>query len=53
VLRLKHITFACEDPQHVAEFWAQVLDGYTAEPSGESWRAHGDGPELFFNRMQK
>jgi len=53
VLRLKHITFACEDPQRVAEFWAQLLDGYTAEPSGESWRAHGDGPELFFNRMQK
>jgi predicted enzyme related to lactoylglutathione lyase len=53
VLLLEHITFACEDPQRVAEFWAQALDGYTAEPSGESWRAHGDGPELFFNRMQK
>jgi predicted enzyme related to lactoylglutathione lyase len=53
VLRLNHITFACDDPQRVAEFWAQVLDGYTAEPRGESWRAFGDGPELFFNRMKK
>ena len=33
------------DPQRVAEFWAQVLDGYSAEPSGKSWRASGGGPE--------
>lgn len=53
MLELRHITFACEDPQRVAEFWAQVLDGYMAETSGKSWRTHGDGPELFFNRMRK
>jgi predicted enzyme related to lactoylglutathione lyase len=53
MLRLNHITFACEDPRRVAEFWAELLDGYTAEPSGESWRAAGEGPELFFNRMEK
>jgi predicted enzyme related to lactoylglutathione lyase len=53
VLRLNHITFACQDPQRVAEFWAQVLDGYTAARSGESWLASGEGPELFFNRMNK
>jgi predicted enzyme related to lactoylglutathione lyase len=53
VLRLNNITFACEDPRRVAEFWAQVLDDYSAEPSGKSWRASGDGPELFFNRMKK
>jgi predicted enzyme related to lactoylglutathione lyase len=53
VLELRHITFACDDPQRVAQFWARVLDGYAAETSGESWRAHGDGPELFFNRMRK
>ncbi len=53
MLRLSHITFACDDPRRVAEFWAQVLDGYAAEPSGDSWRIFGDGPELFFNRMKK
>jgi predicted enzyme related to lactoylglutathione lyase len=53
VLRLSHITFACDDPRRVAEFWAQVLDGYTAEPRGDGMRSFGDGPELFFNRMKK
>jgi predicted enzyme related to lactoylglutathione lyase len=53
VLRLNHITFACDDPQRLAEFWAQVLDGYSVEPSGKSRRASGEGPELFFNRMKK
>lgn len=53
MLRLAHVTFACDDPQLVAEFWARVLDGYTAEATGESWRARGDGVELFFNRMPK
>jgi predicted enzyme related to lactoylglutathione lyase len=53
VLRLNHITFACENPQRVAEFWTQLLDGYSAEPSGQTYFGRGDGPELFFNRMQK
>jgi predicted enzyme related to lactoylglutathione lyase len=53
VLQLNHVTFACEEPQRVAEFWSALLDGYTAEPAGPSWRATGDGTELFFNRMQK
>jgi predicted enzyme related to lactoylglutathione lyase len=55
VLRLKHITFAADDPERLAGFWAEALDGYTAEPSGASWRAAGPegSPELFFNRMEK
>jgi predicted enzyme related to lactoylglutathione lyase len=53
MLRLNHITFACEDPQRVAEFWTQLLDGYSAEPSGETCFARGEGPDLFFNRMEK
>jgi predicted enzyme related to lactoylglutathione lyase len=53
VLRLKHITFACADPRRMAEFWAAVLDGYMAEPSGETSFARGDGPELFFNKLEK
>jgi predicted enzyme related to lactoylglutathione lyase len=53
MLQLSHITFACEEPERLAEFWSQVLDGYSAEPAGESWRARGDGPELFFDHLQK
>jgi predicted enzyme related to lactoylglutathione lyase len=53
VLRLDHITFACEDPQRVAEFWTELLDGYSAERSGEEFFGRGDGPELYFNRMKK
>jgi len=53
VLRLNHITFACEDPARVAEFWTQLLDGYTADRSGQTYFGRGEGPELFFNRMKK
>ena len=53
MLRLNHITFAADDPERLAGFWAELLDGYSAEPAGESWRASGEGPSLFFNRMQK
>ena len=53
MLRLNHVTFASAEPQRLAEFWAELLDGYSAEPAGESWRATGEGAELFFNRGQK
>jgi len=53
MLRLDHITFACEDPRRLAAFWAEFLDGYTAEDSGGSWRAVGKGPTLLFNEMEK
>jgi len=53
VLRLNHITFACDDTHRVAAFWAQLLDGYSAERSGQSSFARGEGTELFFNRMEK
>ena len=53
MLRLNHITFACEEPQRVAEFWTKLLDGYSAEQSGQTYFGRGDGPELFFNRMKK
>jgi predicted enzyme related to lactoylglutathione lyase len=53
VLRLNHITFACEEPQRVAEFWTELLDGYTAERSGAAYFVRGDGPELFFNQREK
>ena len=56
MLRLKSVTFSCDDPRRVAEFWGEML-GYDAQPSGdESWRAHdrrGEGPTLWFNRMAK
>jgi predicted enzyme related to lactoylglutathione lyase len=53
VLRLEQINFACEHPKLMAEFWAELLDGYTAEGAGDSWRAVGDGTTLAFSRMQK
>src|ERR671937_1512451 len=52
MLQLNHVTFACEDPRALAEFWATVL-GYETQPSDDDCFTRGDGPELFFNRMPK
>jgi predicted enzyme related to lactoylglutathione lyase len=49
VLRLNHITFACAEPQRVAEFWAALLDGYAVEDDV----ARGDGPALLFVEREK
>ena len=55
MLRLDAITFACEDPARVAEFWGQLLD-YETAGAGESWLAtdpRGEGTGLRFSRMPK
>jgi predicted enzyme related to lactoylglutathione lyase len=39
VLRLNHVTFACQEPQRVEEFWTELLDG--------------GGTELRFHRREK
>jgi predicted enzyme related to lactoylglutathione lyase len=55
MLRLRHITFACDEPRRLAEFWGGVL-GYDLEERGQSWAAvdaRGGGPELFFDRVPK
>ncbi len=53
MLRLNHVTFACEDSRPLAEFWASVL-GYETELSGDDCFARGEGrPALFFKRMPK
>jgi predicted enzyme related to lactoylglutathione lyase len=55
VLKLVHITFSCEEPKRVAEFWSALLD-YEPAPAGDSWIASdpgGKGPALLFNRMEK
>lgn len=52
MLRLRRITFACEDTRALAEFWAAVL-GYEVVPRGADCRTRGEGPELFFRRMRK
>ena len=49
MLRLNHITFACEQPGRVAAFWAALLDGYAVDDNF----ARGDGPELFFRKAEK
>jgi predicted enzyme related to lactoylglutathione lyase len=53
VLALSNITFAAEDPERLGGFWAEVLDGYEAEGSGEDVHVRGDGPGLLFRRMAK
>jgi predicted enzyme related to lactoylglutathione lyase len=53
VLQLDHITFAAMEPKRLAEFWSEVLDGYSAQDAGGSWKAIGAGPALLFNRMEK
>jgi predicted enzyme related to lactoylglutathione lyase len=52
---LQHITFSCEDPARLAEFWGQLLD-YERAAAGDSWLAtdpRGEGTSLLFNRMPK
>ena len=53
MLRLNCITFACAEPERMAEFWAALLDAYDVEPSGEAYYARGDGPALFFHKREK
>jgi predicted enzyme related to lactoylglutathione lyase len=55
MLRLRNITFSCNEPERLAEFWATLLD-YEAAPAGDSWIAtdpRGEGTRLLFNRMEK
>src|SRR4029077_395823 len=53
MLSLNHITFACADPQRLAEFWASILDGYEIELDRDACHARGEGPELFFDKREK
>jgi predicted enzyme related to lactoylglutathione lyase len=54
VLRLNHITFACDEPERVATFWCELLDDYEPVPSGQTlFGRSANGPELFFNKMPK
>ena len=55
MLRLEHITFSCDDPARLAEFWGRLLD-YETAAAGDSWLAtdpRGEGTRLLFNRMAK
>jgi predicted enzyme related to lactoylglutathione lyase len=55
MLRLDHITFSCDDPARLAEFWGRLLD-YETAAAGDSWLAtdpRGEGGRLLFNRMAK
>ncbi|MGZ4336237.1 MAG: VOC family protein, partial [Gaiellaceae bacterium] len=50
MLRLEHITFSCDDPARLAEFWGGLLD-YDTAAAGESWLAtdpRGEGTRLLF-----
>ena len=41
MLRLEHITFSCDDPARLAEFWGRLLDYETAAAGDSSglWRS--------------
>jgi len=55
VLRLRHIRFACDDPQALAEFWSELL-GYERGTDGGRVIAsnpRGEGPVLAFDRLAK
>jgi predicted enzyme related to lactoylglutathione lyase len=55
VLRLQHVTFSCEDPERVSEFWAALL-GYERTAAGSSWLAtdpRAEDVRLLFNEMPK
>ena len=55
MLQLEHITFSCDEPARLAEFWGQLLD-YETAAAGTSWFAtdpRGEGTRLLFNQMAK
>ena len=55
MLRLQHVTFSCDDPGRVSEFWAALL-GYERAAAGSSWLAtdpRGEDVRLLFNEMPK
>jgi predicted enzyme related to lactoylglutathione lyase len=54
VLQLTNVTFAADDPERLARFWAELLDEHSVEPTqSDSWRAPGPDVDLFFNKMEK
>ena len=55
MLSLRSVTFSCDDPRRMAEFWGEML-GYEARPRGESWEAtdrRAEEPALLFNLTPK
>ncbi len=56
VLRLEHVTFACEDPARIGAFWAEFLGYELDSDGGTDVRAldpTGSGVALNFSRMPK
>ena len=55
MLQLEHITFSCDDPARLAEFWGQLL-GLRDCRGGHQLARHRsarEGTRLLFNRMPK
>lgn len=54
---LRHITFACDDPDRLAEFWAAAVDGdlhgLPDSLDSEIVERPGDGPDLLFKAGPK
>ncbi|GAA2596961.1 VOC family protein [Winogradskya consettensis] len=49
-LRQVQITFDCEEPERVAQFWCEAL-GYVAQGSTACVDPTGAGPRLYFQRV--
>ena len=54
---VENITFACDDPDNLAEFWAEALDGERVElpvaTDDEKVALPDDGPNLLFRDAPK
>ncbi|PCR91179.1 VOC family protein [Natrinema ejinorense] len=57
MVKIKTITFACNDPERLASFWEAALDGERRDlpPSidPEVVDRPGDGPDLLFKELPK
>lgn len=57
MISIQFITFACSDPDRLATFWAEALDGkrrgLPASLDSEIVDRPGDGPDLLFKEMPK
>ena len=57
MLSIESITFACSDPNRLAEFWAAALDGERVDlpvsTDDEKVALSGDGPDLLFRDAPK
>jgi len=50
---LRHVNFACPDPDELADFWAAALDGERRDSPGPAVVGVDDGPVLMFREAPR